>query len=92
MPNVLYAGLRNPERDQNIFNALAGRSISEVAELMALQPSTVRAAHKRIADLATFNLTLTGGVRTFRLALSRPSHSAARRWVHTATFAAPSAA
>ena len=61
MPHVLYAGLRNPERDQNIFNALMGKSIAEVAEAMELQPSTVRAAQKRIADLDTFNLTLTGG-------------------------------
>jgi hypothetical protein len=61
MQNVLYAGLRNPDRDQNIFNALAGKSISEVAELMELQPSTVRAAQKRIAALSTFDLTLTGG-------------------------------
>lgn len=79
MQNVLYAGLRNPERDQNIFNALAGKSISEVAELMELQPSTVRAAQKRIAALATFNLTLTGGgVRTSRLGRSPPSHSGAQ--------------
>ena len=92
MQNVLYAGLRNPERDQNIFNALAGKSISEVAELMELQPSTVRAAQKRIAALATFNLTLTGGVRTFRLARLPPSHSGEQPSAHTATSAAPSAA
>ncbi|SFI71068.1 hypothetical protein SAMN05216206_2804 [Pseudomonas guineae] len=61
MPNVLYAGLRNPERDLSIINALAGKSISEVAEHLALAPSTVRAAQRRMADLATFNLTLTGG-------------------------------
>lgn len=69
MQNVLYAGLRNPERDQNIFNALAGKSISEVAELMELQPSTVRAAQKRIAALATFNLTLTGGGKDIPIGL-----------------------
>ncbi|WP_286974952.1 hypothetical protein [Pseudomonas sp.] len=61
MQNVLYAGLRNPERDQIIFNALADKPIKEVAELMSLAPSTVRAAARRISDLDTFNLKLTGG-------------------------------
>ncbi len=63
MPNVLYVGLRNPARDQEIFNALAEKSIGEVAELMGLAPSTVRAAQKRVADLNTFSLTLAGGGR-----------------------------
>lgn len=61
MQNVLYAGLRNPARDQHIFNALVDKPISEVAEELSLAPSTIRAAARRIADLSTFNLTLTGG-------------------------------
>lgn len=61
MQNVIYAGLRNPGRDQAIFDALGNRPVSEVAEVFGCNPSTVRAAAKRIADLATYQLRLTGG-------------------------------
>lgn len=61
MQPVIYAGLRNPGRDQSIYNAILSRPVSEVAEELKCSPSTVRAAAKRIADLQTFQLTLTGG-------------------------------
>lgn len=61
MQAVIYAGLRNPGRDQSIVDALAGKTVSEVAEEFRCAPSTIRAAAKRIADLAVFDLRLTGG-------------------------------
>ncbi len=61
MQNVLYAGLRNPARDQQIFAALEGKEPGEVAELLGISPRTVRRAAKRFAALSTFNLRLTGG-------------------------------
>ncbi|MBX9756302.1 MAG: transposase family protein [Pseudomonadaceae bacterium] len=61
MQNVIYAGLRNPARDQQIFDTLKGMSVGEAAEHFGLAPSTVRAAAKRIADLAVFDLKLQGG-------------------------------
>ena len=61
MQATLYAGLRNPARDMEIFQAVAGKTIAEVATDFELSPSTVRAACKRIEDLAVFDLKLTGG-------------------------------
>lgn len=61
MQNVIYAGLRNPGRDQMIYDALVSKPVSEVAEEFSCAPSTIRAAAKRIADLAMFELRLTGG-------------------------------
>lgn len=75
MQNVIYAGLRNPGRDQSIYEAILSRPVNEVAEELKCSPSTVRAAAKRIADLQAFQLTLTGGVKAFLSALSPLSHS-----------------
>ncbi|MGE4335850.1 MAG: hypothetical protein AB7E55_07735 [Pigmentiphaga sp.] len=61
MQAVIYAGLRNPGRDQLIFNALIRNTVSEVAEEFSCAPSTIRAAAKRIADLNVYELRLTGG-------------------------------
>ena len=61
MQAVIYAGLRNPGRDQLIVDAIAGKTVVEVAEEFSCAPSTIRAAAKRIADLAVFDLRLTGG-------------------------------
>lgn len=61
MQAVIYAGLRNPGRDQSIVDALAGKTVSEVAEEFRCAPSTIRAAAKRIADLHVYELRLTGG-------------------------------
>lgn len=61
MQAILYVGLRNPARDMEIFQAVAGKTIAEVAADFELAPSTVRAACKRIEDLAVFDLKLTGG-------------------------------
>lgn len=78
MPNVIYAGLRNPQRDQQIHSALVQMTVSEAAEHFSLAPSTVRAAAKRISGLVVFELKLIGGgkdipigpiaARTFRRA------------------------
>lgn len=61
MQNVIYAGLRNPGRDQAIYEALICKSAAEVAEEFECAVSTVRAAGKRITALDTFTLTLDGG-------------------------------
>lgn len=61
MQTVIYAGLRNPGRDQMIFDAIVDKPVSEVAEEFSMAPSSIRAAAKRIADLAVFELRLTGG-------------------------------
>ncbi len=65
MQPVLYAGLRNPGRDQAIFNALHELSVTEVAEQTNCSRSTVKAAAKRIKELHTYQLTLVGGARTW---------------------------
>ncbi|HDL5325304.1 TPA: hypothetical protein PXE17_006465 [Pseudomonas aeruginosa] len=61
MQPVIYAGLRNPERDKAIAEALHCKSVAEVAEEYRRAPSYIRAAAKRIEDLSLFELTLTGG-------------------------------
>ncbi|WP_374377667.1 hypothetical protein [Pseudomonas fluvialis] len=61
MKNVIYAGMRNPGRDQAIHEALKCKSAPEVAEQFGCSAGTVRAAGKRIAALSTFALTLAGG-------------------------------
>lgn len=61
MQAVIYAGLRNPGRDQMIVDALAAKSVREVAEEFCCAPSAIRAAAKRISDLAVYELRLTGG-------------------------------
>lgn len=58
---VIYAGLRNGQRDQAIHDALLYRHVAEVAEEFKLSPNTIRAAAKRIEKVAVFDLTLTGG-------------------------------
>lgn len=63
MQATLYAGLRNPARDMEIFQATAGKTVAEVATDFSLSPSTIRAAVKRIEDLSVYNLQLVGGVR-----------------------------
>jgi len=61
MQTTLYAGLRNPARDMEIFQATSGKTVAEVAADFSLSPSTVRAAVKRIEDLSVYNLQLVGG-------------------------------
>lgn len=61
MQNVIYAGLRNPDRDQAIYEALTCKSVAEVAEQFECSLSTVRAAGKRIAALDAYELRLEGG-------------------------------
>jgi hypothetical protein len=61
MQAIIYAGLRNGPRDQAIHDALAYKHVREVAEDFRLAPSTIRAASKRIAKIALYDLTLIGG-------------------------------
>ncbi|MBR7519881.1 hypothetical protein [Pseudomonas juntendi] len=58
---VIYAGLRNGQRDQAIHDALIYKRVAEVAKEFSLSPNTVRAAAKRIDKIAVFDLQLVGG-------------------------------
>lgn len=78
MEPILYAGLRNPGRDREIYEAILHRPVTEVAKERNCSPSTIRAAAKRVSEMQLFALKLTGGgkdiavgtiaARTFRLA------------------------
>lgn len=61
MQSVIYAGLRNGARDQQIHDALIYKHVSEVAEEFRLSPNTIRAAAKRIEKAVLFDLKLLGG-------------------------------
>ncbi|WP_448089480.1 hypothetical protein [Pseudomonas azerbaijanoccidentalis] len=61
MQAVIYAGLRNGARDQQIHDALIYKHVAEVAEEFRLSPNTVRAAAKRIEKAIVFDLKLLGG-------------------------------
>jgi len=61
MQSVIYAGLRNGARDQQIHDALIYKHVSEVAKEFRLSPNTIRAAAKRIEKAALFDLKLLGG-------------------------------
>ena len=61
MQAVIYAGLRNGERDQRIHDALVYKRVVEVAKEFHLAPNTIRAAAKRIQNAAVFELCLLGG-------------------------------
>lgn len=61
MQAVIYAGLRNGARDQQIHDALIYKHVAEVAEDFKLSPNTVRAAAKRIEKAVVFELSLLGG-------------------------------
>lgn len=78
MEPILYAGLRNPGRDREIYEAILHRPVTEVAKERNCSPSTIRAAAKRVSEMQLFALKLTGGgkdiavgtiaARTFRRA------------------------
>lgn len=61
MQALIYAGLRNGERDQKIHDALIYKRVIEVATEFQLSPSTIRAASKRIEGVVVFDLCLLGG-------------------------------
>ena len=61
MQAVIYAGLRNGERDQRIHDALVYKHVVEVAKEFQLAPNTIRAAAKRIQNAVVFELCLLGG-------------------------------
>lgn len=58
---VIYAGLRNGQRDQAIHDALQSKHVAQVSEEFRLSPNTIRAAAKRIDKIVVFDLQLTGG-------------------------------
>ena len=61
MQAVIYAGLRNGDRDQKIHDALLYKHVVEVAKDFHLAPNTIRAAAKRIQNAVVFELCLLGG-------------------------------
>lgn len=61
MQAVIYAGLRNGARDQQIHDALTYKHVAEVAQDFKLSPNTIRAASKRIANATVYELSLLGG-------------------------------
>jgi len=61
MQALIYAGLRNGARDQQIHDALIYKRVIEVAEQFKLSPNTIRAAAKRIEGVAVYELCLLGG-------------------------------
>ncbi|UVL69999.1 hypothetical protein RZO07_19615 [Pseudomonas protegens] len=61
MQAVIYAGLRNGARDQQIHDALIYKRVIEVAREFQLSPGTIRAAEKRISNTSVFELSLLGG-------------------------------
>ncbi|UZE14752.1 hypothetical protein [Pseudomonas sp. B21-053] len=90
MRAVIYAGLRNGARDQQIFDALTYKHVIEVAKDFQLAPSTIRAAAKRISNAVVFELSLLGGAAQCLLGKSPPTHSAKQRSAPTATTTEPS--
>lgn len=90
MQAVIYAGLRNGARDQQIHDALIYKRVIEVAREFQLSPGTIRAAEKRIANTSVFELSLLGGGATrCRSARSWPNPSARPRLARTETTTAP---
>ncbi|ASV38077.1 hypothetical protein CI807_18450 [Pseudomonas sp. NS1(2017)] len=61
MQAVIYAGVRNGERDQRIHDALVYKHVVEVAKEFKLAPNTIRAAAKRIQNAVVFELSLLRG-------------------------------
>ncbi|MBW8355101.1 MAG: hypothetical protein K0M54_14895 [Pseudomonas sp.] len=61
MQAVIYAGLRNGARDQQIHDALIYKRVIELARELQLSPGTIRAAEKRISNTSVFELSLLGG-------------------------------
>ncbi|AZD01344.1 hypothetical protein SAMN04488482_6072 [Pseudomonas chlororaphis] len=89
MQAVIYAGLRNGARDQQIHDALTYKHVAEVAQDFKLSPNTIRAASKRIANATVYELSLLGGVAQCRLVESPQTASARLHSVHTAATTAP---
>lgn len=87
---VIYAGLRNGQRDQAILEALQSKHVAEVAADFRMSPSGIRKAAKRVESATVFELQLVGGgVSQCRSARSIPTLSARLRWVPTEPTAAP---
>jgi hypothetical protein len=91
MQAVIYAGLRNGERDQRIHDALVYKHVVEVAKEFKLAPNTIRAAAKRIQNAVVFELSLLGGGSQYLSERLRLIVSAKPRSVPTGTITAPSA-
>ncbi|WP_157221350.1 hypothetical protein [Pseudomonas sp. GM49] len=91
MQAVIYAGLRNGARDQQIHDALIYKHVVEVAEEFKLSPNTVRAAAKRIEKAVVFDLKLLGGGSQCRSGRSQQTASEKQPWARTAAITVPSA-
>ena len=89
MQTVIYAGLRNGERDQKIHDALIYSHVAEVAREFQLAPNTVRAAAKRIQNAVVFDLYLLGGGSRCGSERSRQIHSEKPPLGHTAIITEP---
>jgi len=90
MKAVIYAGLRNGQRDQAIHAALMSKHVKKVAEEFKLAPNTIRAAAKRIENVTVFDLTLMGGVSRSLSVRLPPTASTRQPWEPTETIAGPS--
>jgi len=86
---VIYAGLRNGQRDQAIHDALQCKHVAQVAKEFRLSPNTIRRAAKRIEKVAVFELSLLGGVSRWLSGGSLLTRSARLRLAPTAPIAAP---
>ncbi|GFM89390.1 hypothetical protein PSCICO_47890 [Pseudomonas cichorii] len=67
MQSIIYAGMRNGERDQKILEALTFKHVKEVAADFKLAPSTIRSIAKRIEAIAVYDLSLMGGGSPIRI-------------------------
>jgi len=83
MQAVIYAGLRNGARDQQIHDALLYKHVVEVAKEFQLAPNTIRAAAKRIQNAVVFELSLLGGVSQSRSGASRRTAFEKQPWALT---------
>ena len=91
MQAVIYAGLRNGARDQQIHDALTYKHVAEVAQDFKLSPNTVRAAAKRIEKAVVFDLKLLGGVSQCRSGRSQRTAFEKQPLARTAAITALSA-
>lgn len=64
---VIYAGLRNGQRDQAILEALQSKHVAEVAADFRMSPSGIRKAAKRVESATVFELQLVGGGKPMQI-------------------------
>ncbi|GFM83138.1 hypothetical protein PSCICN_38300 [Pseudomonas cichorii] len=88
MQAIIYAGMRNGERDQMILEALTFKHVKEVATEFKLALSTIRSIAKRIQGVAVYDLNLQGGVVQSELVRLPPTRSERLLSACTETFTA----